>query len=231
MFCPECRAEYRSGFKTCSDCGVDLVEHLDHAPLVPDPHFKPKGSQNPNLFLALSDEQYFQTVLDVLDELRIPHEQQSKSSSIIPGLGGEQFFIFVKPEYRDEARRAVERSQEQFAIPAEDGDDADVSLADDVVPGDFNPNDATVEVWHGDDLELHDMLVTCLNGVGIGCATHLESEVNDVADDAGATSSAPPVSDTAAAAGSMGNPIFVRPADEKRAREVIREIVDASPPQ
>ena len=28
MFCPKCRAEYREGFKTCSDCNVELVEEL-----------------------------------------------------------------------------------------------------------------------------------------------------------------------------------------------------------
>jgi hypothetical protein len=28
MFCPECRAEYRPGFTSCSDCNVPLVEHL-----------------------------------------------------------------------------------------------------------------------------------------------------------------------------------------------------------
>ena len=28
MYCPECRAEYREGFTTCSDCGVGLVENL-----------------------------------------------------------------------------------------------------------------------------------------------------------------------------------------------------------
>lgn len=28
MFCPKCGAEYRAGFKHCSDCDVDLVEEL-----------------------------------------------------------------------------------------------------------------------------------------------------------------------------------------------------------
>lgn len=28
MFCPECKAEYRIGFTRCSDCDVELVEHL-----------------------------------------------------------------------------------------------------------------------------------------------------------------------------------------------------------
>ena len=26
MYCPQCRAEYREGYTTCSDCGVSLVE-------------------------------------------------------------------------------------------------------------------------------------------------------------------------------------------------------------
>jgi hypothetical protein len=28
MFCPKCRAEYRDGFSSCSDCHVELVENL-----------------------------------------------------------------------------------------------------------------------------------------------------------------------------------------------------------
>jgi len=25
MFCPKCKSEYREGFLTCADCGVDLI--------------------------------------------------------------------------------------------------------------------------------------------------------------------------------------------------------------
>src|SRR3989442_2797897 len=28
MFCPQCKAEYRAGFLRCSDCAVELVDHL-----------------------------------------------------------------------------------------------------------------------------------------------------------------------------------------------------------
>ncbi len=28
MFCPQCKAEYRVGFVRCSDCDVELVDHL-----------------------------------------------------------------------------------------------------------------------------------------------------------------------------------------------------------
>ena len=37
MFCPKCRAEYRSGFTRCSDCAVALVVDLPpHSPHDPD---------------------------------------------------------------------------------------------------------------------------------------------------------------------------------------------------
>jgi hypothetical protein len=32
MFCPQCKAEYREGFTTCSDCGVALVTALPPEP-------------------------------------------------------------------------------------------------------------------------------------------------------------------------------------------------------
>ncbi len=28
MYCPKCRAEYRAGFTTCSDCHIELVDEL-----------------------------------------------------------------------------------------------------------------------------------------------------------------------------------------------------------
>ena len=37
MFCPQCKSEYRVGFVRCSDCDVELVDHLPVAPLVDIP--------------------------------------------------------------------------------------------------------------------------------------------------------------------------------------------------
>ena len=39
MFCPMCKAEYRPGFTTCSDCEVDLVETLPPDPSDSAPKF------------------------------------------------------------------------------------------------------------------------------------------------------------------------------------------------
>ncbi len=36
MYCPDCSAEYREGFKECSDCHVPLVEELPIDPEVLD---------------------------------------------------------------------------------------------------------------------------------------------------------------------------------------------------
>jgi hypothetical protein len=36
MYCPQCKAEYRVGFIRCSDCDVELVDHLPVDPPVVD---------------------------------------------------------------------------------------------------------------------------------------------------------------------------------------------------
>jgi len=38
MFCPRCKSEYRPGFTTCADCGVELVDHLQED----DPGLEPR---------------------------------------------------------------------------------------------------------------------------------------------------------------------------------------------
>jgi hypothetical protein len=44
MFCPQCDAEYRPGFIRCSDCDVELADHLQH-PDEPDSERALKGSR------------------------------------------------------------------------------------------------------------------------------------------------------------------------------------------
>jgi hypothetical protein len=45
MFCPQCNAEYRSGFTHCADCGVDLVNEPPEYALAGQP---PANAGDPN---------------------------------------------------------------------------------------------------------------------------------------------------------------------------------------
>jgi hypothetical protein len=76
------------------------------------------------------------------------------------------------------------------------------TVPDDMVE-DFNPDDATREVWLGDDRKMAEYLNLCLTGVGVGCV---------LSEDGGKIR------------------VMVLPEAEKRAREVVREVVDAEPP-
>jgi hypothetical protein len=61
MFCPLCKAEYRPGFITCSDCQIGLVETQGEAKAV-------KTEQ-----LVLRDREALGTFLDCLADESIPY--------------------------------------------------------------------------------------------------------------------------------------------------------------
>jgi len=49
MFCPQCKAEYRRGFIRCSDCDIELVDHLSgeqHNDLINPSSYKETGAHD-----------------------------------------------------------------------------------------------------------------------------------------------------------------------------------------
>lgn len=66
----------------------------------------------------------------------------------------------------------------------------------------FDPENATVEIWAGTDLQMAQMFEECLSNVGIGCVVNTNMGMTQV---------------------------LATPAAEKRAREVIREIEEGTP--
>jgi Putative prokaryotic signal transducing protein len=65
MFCPQCKAEYRVGFVRCSDCHIDLVEHLPAEK--PATGALPETTSEPNRFRRELDLVVIRTYTSGLD--------------------------------------------------------------------------------------------------------------------------------------------------------------------
>ncbi|MBZ5645163.1 MAG: hypothetical protein LAO19_20575 [Acidobacteriia bacterium] len=94
---------------------------------------------------------------------------------------------------------------ESLALPESDAPDVDEPL--DVEPDlsqDWDEDDPVAEVWKGDSEEFAGTLIVCLREIGIGSRKLSEEGQWRV---------------------------VVRPQQETRAREIVREVVEASPPE
>ncbi len=215
MFCPNCKTEYRVGFSICSDCGAQLVEHFD-----PAPTNRPQHNDGPELLWTGTDPAVSGVILNALNDAEIPHHESKRDVGPLPGLSQPVFAIFIPSFHHEVAHAAMEKAVAEFKSgphpprePASsessaDGfefpeDEVEGEPAPDDVAEDYDPEQATEEVWSGGDADTDtkDMLVACLRENGIGCG--LDSE--------------------------NGFRIFVMPSSEDRAREIIREVIDASP--
>jgi hypothetical protein len=103
--------------------------------------------------------------------------------------------VILRPEGpRDLSRNPSDQPWEEPAEP----------VADDLLD-DFDPDEATLEVWSGDAKGMAQMLKDCLRENGIGCV------IDGVA---------------------AGNQrVLVRPENETRTREIVREVVEGVPPE
>src|SRR2546428_1386250 len=126
MFCPQCKAEYRVGFTRCSDCGVELVEHLPFekpATAREDSHrfeADPFGPE-PELVVIRTYQRGIDADLakSVLEAAGIP--------SMIRGDAGRRYYY----GYGLALSTGIE-----LLVRAEDADDAEKILDTDVTNGD-----------------------------------------------------------------------------------------------
>ena len=229
MFCPVCKLEYRPGFTRCNDCDVPLVASLDDASIhtnAPGPAQEPDA---PELLWTGTDSGISGAIAEALDASNISHHERTRDVGPLPGLSKPVYAIIIHARDRVAAQKVIENVRSQLEGPqpgADAGDsgstsqgpnapadapleaeDADDPFAPehDYVPEDFDPDEATSEVWSGADTdsETKDMLVSSLRENGIGSAV----------DDSDGR-----------------HRICVMPPSEKRAREIIREVVEASMP-
>jgi len=214
MFCPECRAEYRDGFTRCSDCDVDLVERL---PESSDADARVFPSEMREVWTGEEEEQ----CVSVCSELR----QEGIPLHVLQGrrqfLREEElkFKVGVPAEYFDRAKELIDKKlgefqtgfqddeemQKAMELPAEDEDGPNEIVDRESNTGKWFPEEATAEVWSEPAPDRTSIIEDCLKENSIRYRTNvLENGARK---------------------------IFVRPEDESRAREIVREIVDGVPPQ
>jgi hypothetical protein len=116
MFCPLCKAEYRQGFSTCSDCHIPLVTTQAEAAAV----------EVDRLWTG-DDRKKFESILDALLDAGIPfRSRESMKSQPWPWIS-ILLFRFVRPrstfEYGiDVFRRDRDRADAAIAKTKSDDD-------------------------------------------------------------------------------------------------------------
>jgi hypothetical protein len=223
MFCPNCKAEYREGFTRCADCDVDLVESLASSPSSsgePGDSGEVVDLDAPELLWSGVDVGAFEQIRSALDEANIPYNDERLEARLLYRSLGNPLEIWVQRQDRAAARKiltdlfsgagepqqpeaAHAGSPQSFQPPENEGWDAE----GDEVRGsvvDFDPDEAIVEIWAGEAGGMAPILKDCLRENGIGCAI---------------------------VPGPKGARLRVYPADEVRAREIVREVVEGVPPE
>ena len=159
----------------------------------------------------------FASVKDALEKAGIPFTDQSsggyfifpslrlKTEIWVSSLDEERAEkILLDLEGRVHPDELTPEELESLALPESNQDDPDQDESSGDIPDEWDSDEATTEVWSGEKEDLAKTLMACLREIGIP-------------------------SRKAGAAGHWS--LFVRPEQETRSREIVREVVEASPPE
>jgi hypothetical protein len=209
MFCPQCKAEYRQGITGCADCQVPLVPSLPEAP---ESHLD-TISAGPLVPLWEGEDLALHTsLIEALDEAGIRYF--SKPLGIFAGarrwdpypiqpMTHFGYQVAVLSSNLAQAEEIVETLLDEKPQDMELPEQADV-VETASQPAASTEEKPTCEIWAGVDERIAQFLTAALKENEI--TIHLET------------------------AGDLTT-IFVSATDEARAREIVREVVDATPPE
>jgi hypothetical protein len=206
-YCPLCDAEYAASHAQCTVCGVDLV---------PEPlRGRPLDDQQRNEKIVViwrgGDPLAVSEVISALREAGIRHHVQPTNEHMVFELG------MPRPKYAvhvfsSDAAKAKEqlsdiRESPPFALDETNDlyqDVEETSRAASMTEHEWIPASATVEIWNGEDGALAELLEACLRENRIG------------------------VRREGAEPGALR--LLIMSVDETAAREIIREVREATPP-
>jgi len=203
-YCPLCDAEYAPGHTRCTICGVELVpEELRGRPL-------DEQQRNEKIVMIWrgGDPLAVSEVINLLREAGIRHHVHATNDHLVFELG------MPRPKYAvrvfdSDAAKAAElvadvRESLPFGLSFQPVPEEAPSPPHERFFQDWNPAAATLEIWAGDDASLSDLLEACLRENRIGVRREgLEP-------------------------GTLR--LFVTNHDEAAAREIVREVREATPP-
>ena len=207
-YCPLCDAEYAASHEQCSVCGVDLVpEELRGRPL-------DEQQRNEKIVVIWrgGDPLAVSEVISALRDAGIRHHVQPTNEHMVFELGMPRPKYAVRV-FSSDAAKAKEllsdiRESPPFALDqTDDLDPASPKQASGPVSAsehEWNPAAANIEIWTGEDGALAELLEACLreNRIGVRREGAEPTRLR----------------------------LLIMPADEPAAREIIREVREATPP-
>jgi hypothetical protein len=226
MFCPQCRAEYREGFTRCSDCDVDLIEALP----ANAPESNPERSSFPIIWSGNREEDCL-AFCQELQDAGIPYKvSQTEASRSLRIAAVWQYDIAVASSDYGKAKDLLPAGYDPDNANPLDGvtglqtehmSDGEAEFEDDdarnesserrAYSDDWNPEDATIEIWTQSAVHSSNPLnIDATSMVELSLKEnliHFRSDRN----------------------GEGACRIFVMPQDEAPAREIVREIQNSSP--
>jgi len=246
MICPQCKAEYRDGFTKCVDCEVPLVPEYasnPHSLAAPEPIPFPGDSREDPFcsFWKGDDGRLHAEICALLDEnniahttirradhlfniksqpafqIGVPFSQYERAEKVISEAFGPLEEETVGSAWRDPfpsgagvlgasaSVRLLAESQKEFDPTERDEPSDSGSLTRcSWDPTARYPEDATREVWSGEDASLGEMLAASLS----------ENEIHSRLDE-----------------GKGHFELYVLPEDERKAWEIVRQVIEATPPE
>ncbi len=215
MFCPICKAEYRQGFARCADCDVELVYELPATALAPPEPVEP-GHPEDDPFCSFwkgDDPRVHAELCQLLSEKDIPCRTIRRQDHLFNWNTKSAFEIGVPFSQFGRAEAAVKEAYGGEDEPVSEAPGVPLELPESIEareprgdwdPENWYPEEATAEIWEGEQAEMGELLAASLGENRIHARVAETGRVHR---------------------------LFVLPGDEVRAREIVREVVEGVPPE